>query len=77
MNVKEKERQSIFNDGFNAGREVGIIEGMSKNFERSEELTEKEYDKLINFLIINNIELCCYDINKGGFRIRKRIYELQ
>ena len=68
FNKKYKEQ---FDLGYKAGYEQGVIDGMSKNFERSKELTQQEYDEVIQFLTQRNVELCCYDVMRGGFRVRK------
>ena len=47
---------------------------MAKNFERSDALPEAEYMEAMQFLVSRGLELCCYDINSGGFRIQKRKY---
>lgn len=68
----ENEIKLAFKQGFEVGKEAGILEGMAKNFERSKELSEEEYQEVMKFLIDRNLELCCYDILRGGFRIRKK-----
>lgn len=71
--ASEKEINDSFLLGKKAGIEEGIIKGMAKNFEKSRELTETEYKEVIEFLTSRGLELCCYDIHKGGFRVRKRL----
>lgn len=70
----KKKGESSFESGYRAGLEEGIRQGMSRNFERSADLSEKEYDEVIKYLVSNGLELCCYDVLRGGFRIRKSIY---
>ncbi len=71
--LSEKELEKAFELGKEAGLEEGRIQGMALNFERSKELTEEEYKEVIDFLVKRKLELCCYDVNKGGFKVRKRI----
>lgn len=69
----ESENKKAFELGYNSGMEEGIRIGMSRNFERSVELSESEYKEVIDFLSSRGLELCCYDVFRGGFRVRKRI----
>lgn len=70
--MSEKEHKSVFDAGYKSGKEEGIREGMAKNFERSVELSDYEYKRAMDFLVANGLDVCCYDVHKGGFRIRKR-----
>jgi phosphosulfolactate synthase (CoM biosynthesis protein A) len=72
--ASEREVKEAFDTGYKAGREVGIREGMSKNFERTTGLSEAEYKEVIEFLVKRGLELCCYDVDRGGFQVRKRRY---
>jgi hypothetical protein len=67
--------KEAFKTGYDAGMEEGIRQGMAKNFERSTELSEEEYREVIGYLVSKGLELCCYDVMRGGLRIRKRIYD--
>jgi hypothetical protein len=70
----EKDLKEAFRRGRRCGYEDGLRDGMAKNFERTTELTKAENDEVIQFLISRGLELCCYDVMRGGFRIRKRQY---
>lgn len=67
------ETKKAFDLGYKTGLEQGIREGMAKNFERSSEITEEEYREVIGFLVSRGLELCCYDVMRGGFRVRKTL----
>lgn len=71
--ISYKEHQKTIEKAFLLGIEEGTRKGMSFNFERSQELSETEYNEVIEFLTLRGLELCCYDVHKGGFRIRKRL----
>lgn len=66
-----------FQLGKETGIEEGIRKGMAANFERSEEVSEQEYKEVMEFLVNRGLELCCYDISRGGFKIRKRIHHIE
>jgi len=72
--IVDRKRNKEFDEGKKAGYEEGLKAGMAMNFERSEELSKEEYDHVMKYLIDHGLELCCYDVHKGGFRIRKRKY---
>ena len=75
--TSETEVDKAFKLGYDSGMREGIRIGMAKNFERSTELSEAEYKEVIDFLVSRELELCCYDVMNGGFRVRKRIYKQQ
>jgi len=69
-----KESARRINDAFNSGElsgvERGIGIGMQRHFEMTSDLSEEENELLIEFLIRHNFVLC-YDLQYGGFRVRK------
>ncbi len=73
----EKDKSKSFKLGKETGIKEGILKGMAANFERSEEVPEQEYKEVMEFLVNRGLELCCYDINRGGFRIRKKIHHIE
>ena len=70
----EKQLARAFELGVKNGYRNGVIDGMAKNFERSEQLPEAEYREVMQYLAARGLELCCYDIERGGFRVQKRLY---
>jgi hypothetical protein len=74
LEPSEQQLKTAFELGRKNGLEEGIRTGMSKNFERTVPLSSEEYNEVINFLVSRNLELCCYDVMRGGFQVRKRIY---
>lgn len=67
---EKKEIIEAFARGKSLGLSEGITIGMQKHFQATSELTEQENELLIQFLIRHNFVLC-YDLNEGGFRVRK------
>jgi len=70
---REKELERAFLDGDAEGYERGVVDGLAKKFDHTKEINEEEHKEVIEFLVSRNLE-CCYDVFRGGFRIRKRIY---
>ncbi len=68
----EKKIQEEFKIAHEIGREEGVLAGMSMNFEKTRELSDPEYQEVIDFLVSRGLELCCFDAHRGGFSIRKR-----
>lgn len=66
----EKELNGVFILGKQAGFREGKRAAYKERFEDSSELSDAEYKELIEFLVSRNLELC-YDLDKGGFRVRK------
>lgn len=69
----DRKANDVFMKGKACGIEEGVLKGMAMNFERSKELSEQEYQEVIEFLVKRGLELCCYDVHRGGFRVRKRL----
>jgi flagellar biosynthesis/type III secretory pathway protein FliH len=66
----QSESNKDWQQGYNAGVKDGKEEGMKLQFTKSNELTEKECNELLTFLIERNMVLC-YDAQQDGFRVRK------
>jgi hypothetical protein len=67
---EEKRLKHAFESGKMVGYEEGFKEGLRSHFHLTSELTDEEYELLYRFLVRHNFVLC-YDLNSGGFRVRK------
>lgn len=67
---EEKRLNRAFESGRKVGYEEGFKEGLRRHFHVTSELTDQEYELLYRFLVRHNFVLC-YDLNSGGFRVRK------
>lgn len=66
----KKSSEKSYHLGKSAGIELGKEMGLKARIEFSRKLTAAEQKKVTDWLNENNFVLC-YDLNIGGFRVRK------
>jgi len=74
--IREREDRELYQKGIKEGNIQGINTGLTRHFEATSELEPKEEELLIKFLTRHNMVMC-YDLQYGGFRIRKAKYNYQ
>lgn len=69
-NAEERKWDKVFEEGKQAGYEIGILAGRKITIQDTKELTDDERNDVYKFLGERNLEFC-YDLSIGGLRIRK------
>ena len=64
-NSKERKLEEVFNRGRELGFEDGQQDVRDKLFQHTQEVSKEKYDKLIKFLMDNNLEIT-YSVRNGG-----------
>lgn len=57
INKEERERCKIFNSGLNHGYEKGMNEGLDLKMTKTKEVSQKEYNELIEYLVKHGLEI--------------------
>lgn len=70
MGKRQRESNEAFENGKEFGFELGITEALKQKFEVSEEVSPSMEREINDFLIERNL-CACYDLFRGGFRIRQ------
>ena len=65
-----------FNEGKEYGRAMGVEEAFATKFLVTREVSDEMEQKLMDFLIENNLAVC-YDVMRGGLRIRKYVTDVE